>query len=72
MTYEITADSIPQPGTWQDATIRKMAVLQVDFEANRKYLKEKLYGGIKIRKEWKSNDNLVAFTFVGIMCLYVG
>lgn len=44
LTYEITADSIPQPGTWQDATIRKMAVLQVDFEANRKYLKEKLYG----------------------------
>ena len=44
LTYEITADSIPQPGTWQDATIRKMAVLQVDFEANQKYLKEKLYG----------------------------
>lgn len=45
LTYDITADSIPQPGTYQDATIRKMAVLEVDFEANRNYLKEKLYGG---------------------------
>lgn len=45
LTYDIVADSIPQPGTYSDATIRKMAVLEVDFEANRKYLKEKLYGG---------------------------
>lgn len=45
LTYDIIADSIPQPGTYKDATIRKMAVLEVDFEANRKYLKEKLYGG---------------------------
>lgn len=45
LTYDIAADSIPQPGTYTDATIRKMAVLEVDFEANRKYLKEKLYGG---------------------------
>lgn len=45
LTYDIIADSIPQPGTYKDATIRKMAVLEVDFEVNRKYLKEKLYGG---------------------------
>lgn len=44
LTYDIAADSIPQPGTYHDATIRKMAVLEVDFEANRRYLKEKLYG----------------------------
>lgn len=44
LTYDIVSDSIPQPGTYTDATIRKMQVLQVDFEANRKYLKEKLYG----------------------------
>lgn len=45
LTYDIVADSIPQPGTYKDATIRKMAVLEVDFEANKKYLKDKLYGG---------------------------
>lgn len=44
LTYDILSDSIPQPGTYQDVTIRKMAVLQVDFETNKKYLKEKLYG----------------------------
>lgn len=44
LTYDIIPDSIPQPGTYQNATIRKMAVLEVDFEANRKYLKENIYG----------------------------
>jgi LCP family protein required for cell wall assembly len=44
LTYEIVSDSIPQPGTYKDATIRKMAVLEVDFDANKKYLKEKIYG----------------------------
>ena len=44
LTYEIVSDSIPQPGTYSDATIRKMAVLEIDFETNIKYLKEKLYG----------------------------
>ena len=28
----------------RDATIRKMAVLEVDFEANKKFLQENLYG----------------------------
>ena len=44
LSYDIEASSIPQPGTYQDATIRKMAVLQIDFEANRQYLKKQLYG----------------------------
>ncbi len=44
LTYDIVSDSIPQPGTYTGAVIRKMDVLQVDFEANIKYLKEKLYG----------------------------
>lgn len=44
LTYDIIPTSIPQPGTYQNATIRKMAVLEVDFEANRKYLKENIYG----------------------------
>lgn len=45
LTYDIESDSIPQPGTYTDVTIRKMAVLEVDFETNIRYLKEKLYGG---------------------------
>jgi len=44
LTYELVSDSIPQPGTYKNATIRKMQVLEVDFETNIKYLKEKLYG----------------------------
>ncbi len=45
LNRDIAADSIPQPGTYSNATIRTMSVLKVDFEANQKYLKEKLYGG---------------------------
>ena len=44
LTYDIVSDNIPQPDTYSNATIRKMSVLQVDFEANKKYLREKLYG----------------------------
>jgi len=49
LTYDIVSDNIPQPGTYQDVIIRKMEVLQVDFDANIQYLKEKLYG-----EEWGS------------------
>lgn len=44
ITYDIESDSIPQPGTYRDVTIRKMQVLEVDFAENIRYLKEKLYG----------------------------
>ncbi|MCI9336806.1 MAG: hypothetical protein HFH93_04550 [Lachnospiraceae bacterium] len=44
LTYDIVSDNIPQPDTYTDVTIRGMAVLQVNFEANIKYLKEKIYG----------------------------
>lgn len=44
LTYDIVSDSIPRPGTYQNATIREMSVLQVDFDANIAYLKEKIYG----------------------------
>ena len=44
LTYDIVSDSIPQPGTYSDATIRKMAVLEIDFDTNIRYLKEKIYG----------------------------
>lgn len=41
--YDIEQNMIPLQGTYSDANIRGMAVLQVDFEANKKYLKEKIY-----------------------------
>ncbi len=44
LTYEIVSDSIPQPGTYSNATIRNMSVLELDFETNIRYLKEKIYG----------------------------
>ena len=40
VTYDIIQNSIPLEGTYKDATIRKMAVLEVDFEANKKFLQE--------------------------------
>lgn len=43
-TYDIEQGSIPVSGTYQDATIRGMAVLEVDLEANRAYLHELLFG----------------------------
>ncbi len=42
--YDIRQASIPIAGTYQNATIRGMAVLEVDFAANRQYLKELLQG----------------------------
>lgn len=44
LTYEIVQSSIPIEGTYKNATIREMAVLEVDFEANKQYLKENIYG----------------------------
>lgn len=44
LSYDISSDNIPQPGTYKNATIRGMSVLEVDFEANSSYLKKKLYG----------------------------
>ena len=44
LTYDIVSDNIPQPDTYKNSTIRQMSVLEVDFDANTKYLKEKIYG----------------------------
>lgn len=44
LTYEVVQDSIPLNGTYSNADIRGMAVLQVDFEKNREYLRKELYG----------------------------
>ena len=44
LTYDIVSDNIPQPDTYRDVTIREMQVLEVDFETNARYLREKIYG----------------------------
>ena len=44
LTYDIVQSSIPQEGTYSNATIRNMSVLEVDFEANKQYLRENIYG----------------------------
>ena len=44
VAYDMEQNMIPLQGTYSDANIRGMAVLQVDFEANKKVLKEKIYG----------------------------
>lgn len=44
MTYEMVQGSIPQEGTYSNVTIRGMAVLEVDFEANKEYIQTEIYG----------------------------
>lgn len=44
LTYEIVQNSLPIEGSYKNATIRKMSVLEVDFEANKKYIRENIYG----------------------------
>ncbi len=44
LTYDIVQGSIPIPGSYEGVTINKMAVLQVDFEQNKKYIRENIYG----------------------------
>lgn len=38
--YELISGTVPVEGSYQDATIRGMSVLSIDFEENRRYLKE--------------------------------
>jgi LCP family protein required for cell wall assembly len=45
--YDIEQSSIPIDGTYNDATIRGMAVLEVDFDANKQYIQENIYGNGK-------------------------
>lgn len=44
ITYDLEQGSVPIQGSYQDATIRGMAVLQVDFEKNTEYLRSSIYG----------------------------
>lgn len=41
--YDIVQSSIPMEGTYKNATIRDMSVLEVDFEANRQFLRDTVY-----------------------------
>lgn len=44
LTYEMVQESIPLEGTYSNANIRGMDVLQVDFGKNSAYLRKQLYG----------------------------
>jgi len=44
LTYDLVQASIPLDGTYSNATIRGMAVLEVDFEANKEYIQTEIYG----------------------------
>lgn len=43
LTYELVQGSIPIEGSYQNATIRGMSVLEVDFEANKAYIQNNIY-----------------------------
>lgn len=44
LTYEMVQDSLPLEGTYSNATVREMSVLQVDFEQNKAYIRKEIYG----------------------------
>lgn len=44
LLYDIEQGSVPIEGSYQDATIRGMSVLEVDFDKNRQWLSENIYG----------------------------
>lgn len=44
LAYDTVSGSIPLEGTYSNANIRGMAVLEIDFEANKDYLQTEIYG----------------------------
>ena len=44
LTYDIVQGSVPIEGSYSNATIRGMSVLEVDFEANKEYIRTNIYG----------------------------
>lgn len=44
LTYDMIQGSIPLEGTYSNASIRGMAVLEIDFEANKNYIQTEIYG----------------------------
>jgi len=47
LAYEMISESIPLAGTYQNVSVRGMDVLEVDFETNKKYLQENIYGEVR-------------------------
>ena len=43
LSYELVQGSIPIEGSYQNATIRGMSVLEVDWEANKAYIQSEIY-----------------------------
>ncbi len=44
ISYDIVQGSIPIEGSYSNVTIDKKAVLQVDFEKNKEYIQQNIYG----------------------------
>lgn len=44
LNYEVVSGRIPIDGSWQSLNVRGMAVLGIDFAANREYWREQVYG----------------------------
>ena len=44
LSYDMEQSSIPLEGTYKNATIREMSVLEVDFEANKEFIRKNIYG----------------------------
>ena len=44
LTYDVIQGSVPIDGSYKNASIRGMSVLEVDFEANKEYLRKNIYG----------------------------
>ena len=50
LVYDMVQGSIPLEGTYQNVSIREMSVLEVDFEKNRKYLQDSIFGSVSVQK----------------------
>jgi len=44
LSYEVLQTVIPAEGTYSNASIRGMSVLEVDFEANKAIIQKEIYG----------------------------
>ncbi len=47
ITYNLIQNSIPIEGSYKNASIRGMSVLEVDFDTNNKFIRENIYGEIQ-------------------------
>ena len=46
LTYDLIQNSIPIEGSYKNASIRGMSVLEVDFDTNNQFIRENIYGEI--------------------------